>query len=80
MYKIVKSDEDTSSDDLGFEFFNTDGGPDTDVPRDARNFKEYEYTADGLPEFSSFIIKIVGQSQNTSSVPIISALRCIALA
>lgn len=80
MYKIVKSDEDTPIDDLGFEFFNTDGGPDTDVPRDARNFKEYEYTADGLTEFSSFIIKIVGQSQNTSSVPIMSALRCIALA
>ena len=80
MYKIVKSDEDTPIDDLGFEFFNTDGSSDTDIPRDGRNFKEYEYTADGLPEFSSFVIKIVGQSQNTSSVPIVSALRCIALA
>ena len=80
MYKIVKSDEDTPIDDLGFEFFNTDGSSDTNIPRDGRNFKEYEYTADGLPEFSSFVIKIVGQSQNTSSVPIVSALRCIALA
>ena len=47
MYKIVKSDEDTPIDDLGFEFFNTDGSSDTDIPRDGRNFKEYEYTADG---------------------------------
>jgi len=80
MFKILKNDETTPIDDLGFEFFNTDGSSDTDIPRDGRNFKEYEYTADGLPEFSSFVIKIVGQSQNTSSVPIVSALRCIALA
>ena len=29
--------------------------------RDARNFKEYEFTADDLPEFSAFVVKIVGQ-------------------
>ena len=46
---------------------------------DGRNFKEYEYTADELPEFVAFAIKIVGQSNNTCVVPLVSALRCIAL-
>ena len=87
MFKILKSDEETPIDDLGFEFFNetstygaSPGNADIDTPRDARNFKEYEYTADNLPEFSSFVIKVVGQSSNTSVVPIVSSLRVLALA
>ena len=47
---------------------------------DARNFKEYEFSVEGLSEFSAFAVKIVGQGTNTSVVPMISALRCIALA
>jgi len=80
MYKIVKNDEETPIDDIGFEYFNTDGSPDTVVDNDERNFKEYEYTAENLPEFSAFMIKIVGQGSNTSKVPMVSALRCIATA
>ena len=70
----------TIDKDLGFEFFNGDGSPDVVTEQDARNFKEYEYTADALPEFTGFVVKIVGQSSNTSIVPLVSALRCIALA
>tara|TARA_B100001113_G_C20972626_1_gene562500 strand:- start:134 stop:874 length:741 start_codon:yes stop_codon:yes gene_type:complete len=80
MFKILKNDETTPIDDLGFEFFNTEGAPDVTIENDARNFKEYEYTADGLPEFTGFQVKIVGQAQNTSIVPLVSALRCMALA
>ena len=80
MFKILKNDETTPIDDLGFEFFNGDGSPDVVTEQDARNFKEYEYTADALPEFTGFVVKIVGQSSNTSIVPLVSALRCIALA
>jgi hypothetical protein len=80
MYKILKNDETTPIDDLGFELFNETGAPDTVTEKDARNFKEYEYTADGLPEFTGFVVKIVGQSSNTSIVPLVTALRCIALA
>jgi len=80
MYKILKNDETTPIDDLGFEFFNTTGAPDTAIEQDARNFKEYEYTADGLPEFTGFVVKIVGQAKNTSIVPLVTSLRCIALA
>lgn len=80
MFKILKNDESTPFDDLGFEFFNSDGSPDTTVDNDARNFKEYEYTAEGLAEFSAFAIKIVGQAHNTSVVPLVSNFRAIALA
>src|SRR5210317_2343062 len=80
MYKIIKNDEESAIDDIGFEFFNSDGSPDTVIDADARNFKEYEFGVDDLPEFSGFIIKIVGRGYNTSTVPLVSALRCIAVA
>ena len=80
MFKIIKQDETTPIDDIGFDYFNTSGGPDVDTPKDGRNFKEYEYTADALPEFSAFVVKIVGQSSNTSQVPLVQSLRCLALA
>jgi preprotein translocase subunit YajC len=80
MFKIIKNDEETLLDDVGFEYFNTDGSPDVTTEADARNFKEYEFTADNLPEFSGFVVKIVGQGTSTSIVPAVTALRCMALA
>ena len=59
---------------------NSDGSPDVAVENDSRNFKEYEYTVNDLPEFSSVIIKIVGQGTNSSVIPMVSALRVMALA
>lgn len=41
-------------------------------------FKEYIYTADNLPEFTSFVIKIVLAGTNQASPPLISNLRAIA--
>lgn len=80
MYKIVRNDEETPLDDIGFEYFNTDGSDDSGTPADGRNFKEYEYTVEELPEFSSFMIKIVGKSRNTCQIPLVSSLRVLALA
>ena len=80
MFKIIKADENTPLDDIGFEFFNTDGSPDKSIEVDQRNFKEYEYTAEDLPEFTAFAVKIVGQGTNSCVVPAVSALRCMALA
>jgi hypothetical protein len=80
MFKIIKNDEETLLDDVGFEYFNTDGSPDVSTEADARNFKEYEFTADNLPEFSGFVVKIVGQGTSTAIVPAVTALRCMALA
>ena len=80
MYKLITSDETTPWDEKDWSFFNTDGSPDIAISNDGKNFKEYEYTAEELPEFVGFAIKIVGQSNNTSVVPLVSALRCVALA
>ena len=80
MFKIIKADENTPLDDIGFEYFNTTGAPDKSIEVDQRNFKEYEYTAEDLPEFTAFVVKIVGQGNNTCVVPAVSALRCMALA
>ena len=80
LYKVLENDNSTPFDDIGWNYFNTDGSPDIAVGNDARNFKEYNYTKEGLAEFSAFAIKIVGQSTNTSTVPLVSNLRAIALA
>ena len=80
LYKILNNDESTPFDDLGWKYFNTDCSPNTTTEADARNFKEYEFSVENLPEFSAFAVKIVGQGTNTSVVPMVSALRCIALA
>ena len=80
MFKTLKNDEATPFDDVGFEFFNTDGSPDIVVDKDGKNFKEYEFSVDNLAEFSAFSIKIVGQANNTSVVPLVQNLRAIALA
>ena len=79
LYKVLNNDDETPFDDLGWKYFNTTGAPDTTTEADARNFKEYEFTADDLNEFSAFSVKIVGQGTNTSVVPMVSALRCIAI-
>ena len=80
LYKVLSNDDETPFDDLGWRYFNTDGSPDVTTEADARNFKEYEFTADDLNEFSAFAVKIIGQGTNTSVVPMVSALRCIAIA
>jgi hypothetical protein len=59
----------------------TEGGkPDKEIPEDDfENFREYEYTAEGL-NFEQFQVKIILQSDNQASVPIIQEFRTIALA
>ena len=78
LYKIVRNDEEIPVDDISFNYFNGTGVPDKPLEADGKNFKEYEYNVDNLPEFSAFIIKIVGQGYNTSKPPVLSAFRCIA--
>ena len=79
MFKVLENDDETPFDDLGWQYFNTTGAPDTATESDARNFKEYEFTADNLNEYSAFSVKIVGQGTNTSAIPMVAALRCIAI-
>ncbi len=90
MFKTLRSDDASDFDEIGYSFFNTNGGPDTVVNASTTDddFKEYRYTAgkksDGsgaeLDEFIAFAIKIVMQGTNSAEAPRIKDLRCIALA
>ena len=90
LFKILRSDDSFDFDELGYEYFNTTGGPDNTVNAslNASDFQEYKYSAgvkdDGigvsLSEFSQFAIKIVMQGTNAAQPPRIRDLRVIALA
>ena len=90
MFKILRSDDASDFDDIGWEYFNTDGSPDgtanSSLTRD--DFQEYQYTAgikdDGsgqsLPSFISFAIKIVMKGTQSCEAPRIKDFRATALA
>ena len=82
MYKILRSDDASDFDELGWRYFNTDGSPDTTV-NDSTNqydFLENTHSVEDLDEFIAFSIKIRMQGTNSSEVPRIKDLRAIALA
>ena len=69
LFKTLKTSDSADFDELGYEFFNTDGSPDNTVPNSLvkTDFQEYVYTAgvndDGVGEplndFIQFQIKII---------------------
>ena len=89
MFKILRTDDASDFDDLGYRFFNTTGVDDNQTPAsaDENDFREYVYTAgvtddgigDPLDEFISFQIKIVMQGTNCAEPPRIKDLRALAL-
>ena len=89
MFKILRTDDASDFDDLGYKFFNITGVDDEGVPAsaDEDDFKEYIYTAgvtddgigDPLDEFVAFQIKIIMQGTNCAEPPRIKELRTIAL-
>ena len=82
MYKILRSDDASDFDEIGYNFFNTAGESDNTVNAslDVSDFKEYEFTANNLDEFIAFSIKIVMQGTNSSEPPRLKDLRALALA
>jgi len=82
MFKILRSDDSTDFEDLGYTFFNTDGSPDvTTNPSTTKNdFIEHEYTSTNPGEFIAFQIKIRMQGTNSSEPPRIKRLRVVATA
>jgi hypothetical protein len=82
MYKVLRSDDSTDFDELGWNYFNSNGESDVEVPAvsDRSSFREYEYTQDNIPEFISFSVKIKMNGTNSSEPVLIKDLRAIALA
>jgi hypothetical protein len=82
MYKVLRSDDASDFDEIGWTYFNTSGEPDTNVNSsvDLDDFIEREYSANSLSEFIAFAIKIRMQGTNCAEPPRIKDLRAIALA
>ena len=73
----------TKTDNDGFivnDESKNDGRPDIKVTASESNeFKEYQFTADNLPEFIGFVIKIVMTGTNQATPPRLKDLRAIAV-
>ena len=90
LFKILRTDSSDDFDDIGYEFFNTDGSPDDAVAKSlaSTDFQDYFYSAgvkddgigDTLPEFAQFAIKLVFKGTNAAQPPRIKDFRAIALA
>lgn len=89
LYKIKPISSQFNFDDIGWEYFNVDGRPDTRVIPSSDNFiagyiesqesyKEYKFSAFNLTEFSSFAIKIVMRSSNPVYVSKIQDVKIVA--
>lgn len=77
-YKAIGSGSDTPLSDTAWVEATIDQVQPTDD--DPNIFREYRYTIDGLDPFTTFQIKLVFESYNTSSVPRVRDFRTIALA
>jgi hypothetical protein len=85
-YRLSGGEETRRIEDIPFTPFNTDGSSDTaidpsngDVVLDL-DFKDYQFSASTLPEFTSFQIKIVFNGTNSALPARLKDLRAIALA
>ena len=89
LFKILKTNDSTDFDDLGYNFFNSTGVPDQTVGPSLTkdNYREYVYTAGvtdegiGVPldEFIGFSVKIVLQCTNSANVPKLKEFRALAM-
>ena len=90
MYKILRTDDASEFDDIGWTYFNTTGTTDTttNTSLSEKDFQQYVYSAgvtdDGigtaLDAFIGFSIKIILQSTSSAEAPRLKDLRAIALA
>ena len=78
MYKILRSDDASDFDELGWTSLPQDGTVNDSTNTD--DFIDYEYAVDNLDEFIAFSIKIRIQGTNSAEVPRIKDFRTIALA
>ena len=85
-YRLTGGEETRRIQDIEFTPFNTDGSSDTNVPPSSGDevndidFKDYKFSADNLPEFTSFQIKIVFRGTNSAYPARLKDFRAIALA
>ena len=85
-FRLSGGEETRRIQDIEFTPFNTDGSSDTNVTPSQgdevldRDFKDYKFSASGLPEFTSFQIKVVFNGTNSAYPARLKDLRALALA
>ena len=85
LFPGFKNLTDTTGDGFGDQLINakdSDGTPDRFVPasRTLKEFRDYQYTANDLVEFTGFQIKVIMAGTSQAYVPRIRDFRSIALA
>jgi len=78
-YKLFNSG--SSDNDQVYVPFNSNGSPDKVIGANDNydSFSDYKFTADNLPQFNSFMIKVVMTSTNQAKAPRFKNFRSIAL-
>ena len=81
-YRTSGPDEERKIGDISWTPFNTDGSPDSSITpaEDDFTFREYQYSASDINDFTSFQLKIVMKGTNSSYPPVLRDMRGIALA
>ena len=79
-YKNLIDTTEDGNGNLVIDSSKNDGRPDVFVPASLDGeFLEYQFTAENLPEFTGYVIKIVMSGTNQARPPKIKALRTIAV-
>ena len=89
LYKIKESSSEQNFDDIEWAFFNETGIPDINIEASAENeisglfekqdsYQELPFSVTNLPEFTSFAVKIIMESDNPAYVPKVQDLRAVA--
>jgi len=80
MFKILRTDDSSDFNDIGYTYFNGDGSTDvtTNSSTTRDDFIEHEYSAKDLSDFTAFQIKIRMRGTDTTNPPIIKRLRVVA--
>ncbi len=81
-YRVTSAEDARKLGDVAWRGFNDDGTSDATVEpaKDDVTFKEHQFSASGLPEFTAFQLKVVLTGTNSSYPPILRDMRGIALA
>ena len=89
LYKIKEESSEVNFDDIEWKFFNVNGNADIELAATAENeisglfekqdsYQEIPFSISNLPEFTSFAVKVVMNSDNPSYVPKLQDLRAVA--
>ena len=88
-YKTKELSSQTNFEDIDWVAFNDDGNPDVELLpiasntisgdfEDQETYQEFVYSDDGIPDFSSFAIKVTMQTIDPAYIPKIQDIRAVA--